>query len=216
MKSYPALARDLVDGWAASTETHPAGQWVDFHYHDVEEWLEVRRGDITFFSLSRQEWRLGPGSVLHIPRGEVHAAAIGADGVEYQMYLPVAPTTGFANRLAADEIDLLLTNLEFPIREENADGRAAEFFAAHLSDQLTFCRGDGTVVGKDAFRDGFVAKNRTSSGTVSVLNRTPQGLLLATVVAVGSGTAARSFTNIRFFAKESGAWRCRIWVNHPA
>ena len=216
MRIYPALPRDLVDGWASSTENHPAGQMVGFHYHDVEEWLEVRRGAITFFSLSGEKKPLGAGSVLHIPRGEVHRAEIGAEGVAYQMYLPVAPSTGFANRLAADEIDLLQTNLAFPLREENTDGCAAPFFAAQLSDQLVFCRSDGTIAGKDAFREGFAAKNRSASGTVSVLNRTPNTIVLSTVVTVGrGGPAAKFFTNIRVFVKESGAWRCRMWVNVP-
>jgi hypothetical protein len=216
MKIHTVLPQTLLDGWTSSQETHPAGQTVEFHYHDVEEWLEVRRGEITFFTLSDQALPLRAGAVLHIPRGEVHRAEIGPDGVEYQMYLPVAPATAFANRLAAEELALLRTNLAFPIREENTDGHAAEFFATHLSDQLAFCRADATVVGKDAFRGGFVARNRTSSGTVSVLNRTPNGILLSTVVTMGAGgPAAKSFTNIRLFVNESGAWRCKMWVNHP-
>lgn len=216
MKFHTALPHALLHGWTSRQEAHPARQMVGFHYHDVEEWLEVRRGKITFFSVSEQTWPVGAGGVLHIPRGEVHRAAIGVDGVEYQMYLPVAPSTAFANRLAAEELALLRTNLEFPLREENTDGHAAEFFAAHLSDQLAFCRADGTVAGKDAFRGGFVAKNRSASGTVSVLNRTPNGILLSTVVTLGAGgPAAEAFTNIRLFAHESGAWRCRMWVNYP-
>lgn len=215
MNTCSALPHELLDGWTSSHEIHPAGQIVGFHYHGVAEWLEVQRGDITFFSISGEQWPLRVGSVLHIPRGEVHRAEIGADGVEYQMYLPVALRTGFANSLAADELDLLQLNLTFPLREENTDGHAADFFAAHLSDQLAFCRADGNVVGKDAFREGFVAKGRSPSGTVSVLNRTANGLLLSTVVTVGTGPAAQAFTNIRHFVKEGGAWRCRMWVNYP-
>lgn len=204
-----------MEGWVSRNQTLPALQRVDFHYHDAEEWLEVAHGDITFSSLSGQAWPLHAGSVLQIPRGEVHQAEIGAQGVEYRMHLPVEMTGSFINPLTSDEMDLLRTNLAFPIREENIDGRAAEFFAAHLSDQLTFRRADGTLAGKEAFRDGFTARDRASSGTVSVLSRTDNSILLSTVVIVGaSGKAPKHFTNIRLFEKESGVWKCRIWVNY--
>jgi hypothetical protein len=214
---YSARPDAVIEGWPSLGQTHAPLKRVDFHYHDVEEWLEVVRGDITFCSLSGQTWLLHAGSVLHIPRGEVHRADIGAAGVEYRMYSPVEIATGFANTLNADEIDLLRTNLAFPIREENTDGRAAEFFAAHLSDQLAFCRADGTVVGKEAFREGFTARGRSASGTINVLNRSANSLLLSTDVTMTSGGSSRkTFTNVRLFVKEGDAWRCRIWVNFAA
>ena len=63
---------------------------------------------------------------------------------------------------------------------------------------------------------GFTYRDRSTSGTVRVLNRTPNGLLLSMLVVVGTGGAApRSFVNTRLFAKENGGWRCRMWMNVP-
>jgi hypothetical protein len=217
MRAYPSLPLPILEGWTSSTEVHPAMEKVGFHYHDVEEWLEVLRGSITFFTLSGRASPLSVGSVFQIPRGEVHRAEIGAEGVEYRMRLPVAIAEGFANRLSADEVEMLQTNLEFPIREDNKDGKAAEFFAAHLSPALAFCRADATVAGADAFRDGFVDRSRSSWGTVRILNRKPNGILLSLVVTTGTGGASpQHFTNIRLFAKEGGIWKCRMWVNYPS
>jgi hypothetical protein len=219
MRIYPSLPLPIVEGWALSNQIHPALQKVDFHYHDVEEWLEVLRGGITFFVLSGQAFPLSVGGVLQIPRGEVHRADIGAEGVEYRMHLPVEMTDAFANRLSPDEIAMLQTNLEFPIREDNRDGQAVEFFDGHLSEALTFCRADGTVVCKDAFRDRdkLTDRDHRSSGTARILNRTPKGILLSTVVTVGATSAApKHYTNVRVFAKESEIWKCRIWVNYPS
>jgi hypothetical protein len=217
MKTYSGLPQALLKDWAATTETHPALQRVGFHYHDVDEWLEVMRGEITFFSISGQAWPLAVGNVFQIPRGEVHRADIGAGGVEYRMYLPLAMTGAVANRLSDDELDMLRTNLEFPIREENTDGRAAEYFAEHLSDALVFCRADASVVDKTTYRSAFTARGRSSSGTLAILNRAENGILLSTVVTTGTGGASpKPFTNVRLFVKEDGAWRCRLWVNFPA
>jgi hypothetical protein len=38
--------------WVASIERHPAAQQVPFHYHDVEEWLQVREGEMSFVSIT--------------------------------------------------------------------------------------------------------------------------------------------------------------------
>jgi len=217
MKTYSRLPQALVEGWVVTTETHPPLQQVGFHYHDVDEWLEVAKGDITFFSISGQSWPLAVGDVFQIARGEVHRAEIGAGGVEYRMYLPVAMTGGFAQRLSDDELAMLRTNLEFPLREENTDGHAAGFFAEHLSDALVFCRADATVVDKQTYLSAFVARGRTPSGTVAVLNRTDTGILLSTVVTTGTGgPSPKSFTNVRLFVKEGGSWRCRLWLNYPS
>jgi Cupin domain len=217
MRVYPSLPVSILSGWASTNQTHSPRQNVDFHYHDVEEWLEVLRGEITFFTISGQQFRLTIGSVLQIPRGEVHRAEVGADGVEYQMLLPVTVPETFANRLGVDELAMLQTNLEFPIREDNKDGDAAQFFEEHLSEALLFCRANGRVVCKEAFRDGFADQTRSSSGTVQILNRTQSAVLVSTVVTMGAGGAApKRFTNIRLFAKESGSWKCRMWINFPA
>jgi hypothetical protein len=171
---------------------------------------------MTFYSLSDQAWPLEAGDVFHIPRGEVHRVDIGNRGAEYRMYTQTPPAGVFtSNALSPDEVELLRRNLEFPLHEENADGRAAEFFAAQLSDALAFGRADASVVGKDAFTGGFIARGRASSGTIRVLNRKDNGLLLSTVVTVGSGSEQKAFTNLRLFVREGDAWKCRIWLNYP-
>jgi hypothetical protein len=51
MKVFSAVPRKLVDRWEAVQTLSPR-QVVDFHYHDVEEWLTVVRGGITFSTLA--------------------------------------------------------------------------------------------------------------------------------------------------------------------
>jgi hypothetical protein len=225
MRTYPSLPRPLIEGWFNRNETLAPARTVGFHYHDVEEWLEGTRGQITFFTLQDggQGYVLKPGGVLHIPRGEVHRAEAGPDGVDYRMHLPIAVPDGFPHPLSPDEIELLRLNLKFPLREENHDGCAAEFLAPHLSDALVFGRADGAVVGKETYLAKFKAMGRKSSGTVCVLNRKPasasaphDSLLLSTVVTVEAKPPEPSqFTNLRLFLREHGSWKCRMWVNFP-
>jgi hypothetical protein len=217
MQTYTDLPIALLDGWTSRDRTHAPLQQVVYHYHNAEEWLEVTRGEITFYSLSGQSWPLGAGAVFRIPRGEVHRAEIGPGGVAYRMYLPIDVTPGLSMPLDDDELALLKTNLEFPEREDNTDGSAARFFEDHLSEHLAFCRVDGSVVGKDAFRGGFMFRGRSSAGTICVLNRAADAILLSTGVIVGAGTAeAKAFTNLRMFRREDGRWKCRVWVNFPS
>jgi len=75
-------SRDQVPGtWIEEEVSHKFGEDADFHYHEVDEWLEVRRGGFAFYSA---EDLLGSGEpitctvkdVLHIPQGEVHRVKI--------------------------------------------------------------------------------------------------------------------------------------------
>jgi hypothetical protein len=53
-------------------------------------------------------------------------------------------------------------------------------------------------------------------GSLQVLNKTEQGLLISTVVNVaGAGGGVDGFTNVRFLGAEAGALRCRLWVSYP-
>jgi hypothetical protein len=214
MKIYANMPRQIVDGWISSTERRRAGDKVEFHYHKVEEWLEVLTGDMSFFTLGQQQYHCRVGQVLNIPRGEVHRVEVGTNGVEYQMWLPV-PASGesFEKLLARPDVDLILKNLDFPKRE---DAKDAAFFSGILSDQLTFCGVDGKVLDKKGFIDkGFVNLGRASSGSVRVLNRKEGSLLLSTVVTVADKDGpSKSFTNVRLFVEEKGDLRCRVWVNY--
>lgn len=213
MKTYSTMPNQVVHGLVSSMETLAAGFRADFHYHDLDEWLEVINGDITFLTLSDQPYQVGVGQALHIPRGEVHRVEVGSEGVEYQMWIR-APTVGtFSNQLTPEEVALLQKNLEFPIREDAGD---APFFDGILSDQLMFCGVDGVVLDKARFIGrGFVRRGRNSAGSARVLNRTTESLLISTVVTVaGAGGPPQSFTNVRLFVQESGEPKCRIWMNY--
>jgi hypothetical protein len=51
MEKYRIMPGQVVDGWPSEDVHHlPGSEPVDFHYHDVEEWLEVLEGTITFFT----------------------------------------------------------------------------------------------------------------------------------------------------------------------
>ena len=217
MQIYSSLPTVLLDGWMSRQQTHPPHEQVGFHYHLAEEWLEVTDGAMTFYSLSQQAWPLAAGAVFRIPRGEVHRAGIGAAGVTYRMYVPIEFGVGFSIPLNDGELTLLATNLDFPVREENLDGGARAFFTEHLSEHLAFCRANGDVVDKQTYLAKFTAMGRSSDGTVCVLNRTADAVLLSTGVTVNTGAPdAKSFTNLRLFKQEDGRWKCRVWVNVPA
>jgi hypothetical protein len=217
VKIYPTVPPAIVEGWTTRDSTHPPLEQVPLHFHDAEEWLEVRRGQMTFYTLSGRAWTLGAANVLHIPRGEVHRAEIGPDGVSYRMYVPVDSRTGFTKALSDDEIGLLRTNLAFPLEEDKTNGGATAFFEPLLSEHLAFGRADLSVITKQDFLGGFTARDRSSSGTITVLNCSPDGMLMSTVVTMGtSGPSPQHFTNLRLFVKEGSAWKLRVWMNHPA
>jgi quercetin dioxygenase-like cupin family protein len=52
------------------------------HAHDHDESLWVIAGEITF-GAGGEEFRLGPGDRLMLPRGTVHTARAGRDGARY-------------------------------------------------------------------------------------------------------------------------------------
>lgn len=215
MNVHSAVPLELVDHWEESEQTLSPLQVVDFHYHDVEEWLTVVRGEITFFTLTDTPFQLDVAGTLHIPRGEVHRAEVGSDGVVYRMFLPV-PIPSFAKKLTAEELDALMRNLEFPQYEDGRAEDGSEFFENALSDQLVFCRANGMCVDKRTFiEEAFVDKGRSSAGSIQILNRTENGLLISTVVDVADANGVHSFVNLRFLAAEGGTLRCRLWVNYP-
>jgi len=213
MKTYSSMRDQFVHGWDQTTESHLAGFRADFHYHDLDEWLEVVRGDITFFTLSGQAYRVGVGQALQIPRGEVHRVEVGPDVVDYRMWTPVPAGGNFSKELSPQEVALLQKNLEFPVREDAGD---APFFDRILSDRSMFCGVDGVVIDKKGFIGrGFVRRGRSSAGSVRVLNRTTESLLILTVVTVsGAGGPPQSFMNVRLFVQEDGEPKCRVWVNY--
>jgi quercetin dioxygenase-like cupin family protein len=59
-----------------------AGADYQPHSHDHDETLWVIDGQLTFGAVGR-EFRLGPGDRLMLPKGTVHTARAGRDGVTY-------------------------------------------------------------------------------------------------------------------------------------
>src|SRR5690242_11559050 len=90
MKVYAAAPDGPVNSWRESPKELPARQAIGPHYHDVEEWLTVVSGEITFFTLAGESFRVDVGRSLHIPRGEVHRVKVGSQGVRYRMFVPIA------------------------------------------------------------------------------------------------------------------------------
>ena len=230
MNKYPSMPRQLVDGLPPRNVPHPAGEQVDFHYHDVEEWLEVLKGKISFFSAGELEYSLVEGEALKIPQGEIHRVAIGPEGVTYRMWVPVNDEF-FSHMLDDKDMSLVRRNLELPEVENRWDARIREnltggdnknraFLDDSLSADLTFCTADGKLlVGKVAYLDRPPADViiRYPSDSIRILLKGPESILLSTVVytELKKGGPRQSFSNSRLFVKEGDIWKCRVWVNYP-
>jgi hypothetical protein len=213
----------------------PGGQHVGYHYHDVEEWLEVLEGEISFFPVGELEsavvaCALVEGEVLKIPRGEIHRVEIGPHGVKYNMWVPVY-VEPFMNMLNDEEISLIRKNLKLPIVENQWDARdpnvpvaqarsrEKSFLEDLVSEDLMFRTASGKLlIGKMAYLERPPAEViREASNSVRILHKSPESMLLSTVVHTQpkEGGSRKSFSNIRLFVKENDIWKCRVWINHP-
>lgn len=207
MKIYTNIPQPFTDDWAMSTVRHPSGAQFPFHYHDVEEWLQVLEGEIYFFSAGEQEYRLGVGQVLQISRGEVHRVEIGPTGVAYQMWTPVAgQDLDFVKELSDAEMTLIRENLLVPQHENKGGDAAQQFFERFLSEQLTFRTASGAVLSKARFiGNGFVDRKRRASDSISILYKSSETLFLSTVVTLpGEDEQSQAYTNDRLFIRERG------------
>jgi Cupin domain len=218
MKVNAAVPAGPVGGWRESPKELPGPQTIGPHYHDVEEWLTVVSGEITFFTLAAEPFRVDVGRSLHIPRGEVHHVKVGPQGVEYRMFVPIAEPMS-VNVLTGKEVIALRQNLEFPDYEDGRVENGLQFFESALSDQLLFCRANGKWDNKEEFLAPFLTnttdnKDRSSSGSIKVLKKSENGLLISTIVQVGKAEQAKWYMNVRFLEKEGGKLRCRFWVNY--
>jgi hypothetical protein len=217
MKVYAAVPDGTVNRWRESPKELPARQAIGPHYHDVEEWLTVVSGEITFFTLAGEPFRIDVGQSLHISRGEVHRVKVGSQGVRYRMFVPVAKPIS-DNVLTGKEVIALRQNLEFPDYEDGPAKDGLQFFESALSDQLLFCRANGKWESKEEFLTPFLTettdkKDRLSAGSIKVLKKSENGLLISTVVQVGKAKP-KWYMNVRFLGKEGGKLRCRFWVNY--
>ena len=77
------LQRRLVeDGFEVIRWDDPPNAWYEPHSHDRDESLWCIAGEITF-GVGGNEYKLGPGDRLMLPRGTVHSARAGAGGASY-------------------------------------------------------------------------------------------------------------------------------------
>jgi hypothetical protein len=229
MKWHKTMPDHAVDGWPSKDVHHDAGS-EPFHYHDVEEWLEVREGTITFYTAGEKAYELTPSNALNIQPGEVHRAEIGPQGVAYRIWLPVDISgKTFQHNLDVQDYDLLRRNLELPnaenrweetnprsTAEANPDGK---FLSDFTSAELKFRNAGGKYFGKEAYlKRPPAGVRRIPSDTVCIVYKTAGSVLLSTVVGTESKeTGTRQyFMNIRLFVREENSlWRCQVWMNFP-
>src|SRR5262249_1230419 len=93
----------------------------------------------TFVSAGGMKYPLDVGDVLQIPRGEVHDVEVGPDGVDYQMWVPVAvPEEKWETKLTDEGMDLIRTNLAVP---EHEDGGGRPVLRRHAVRPVDVLRG---------------------------------------------------------------------------
>ena len=152
---------DYVQNCTSRKVAQPAGLKVDFHFHGVEEWLEVLSGSGTFYSINETDVPIDRGDILHIPQGEVHLVDVGEEGLLYQMYIPtdISPSS-FSNPLDRDELRLLLTHFNLPSVENGRDsdrrngvvgGYLEVMLEDLISDGISFRNAAGKIMDKKKF-----------------------------------------------------------------
>jgi hypothetical protein len=241
MQQYSTVIDGLVEGLVTETNTHEAGRQFPYHYHEVDEWLQIQQGGMTFFPAAGLEpaidfatdiplaVSLSAGDVLFLPRGEIHRVEIGANGVTYQLWTQPYQEP-FAKPLDDALIDLVTKNLRLPNAENCWDARNQEaltkedelsmnFLGSFVSNDLTFRTAGGKLfIGKDAYLNRKPADiTRYPSVSVYLLDKKDESILLSTVVKTrpkGEGST-NSYLNFRLFVMEEKKWKCRLWINYP-
>jgi len=183
---------------------HSFGQDADFHYHEVEEWLEVTQGAFSFYpavDLVRPGMQ-PPGDpasegqdskiickekdVLHIPQGEVHRVEINdSAGVTYKMWTPIPSGSCFQRMLDPALKELVRRNLELPAVEDRYDkckstnsplaNADQEFLEDFVSPALTMHTKTGVILDKHGYLTrGAAPFIRSPSNSVEILHVTSQ------------------------------------------
>src|SRR5215472_9512603 len=115
-----------------------------------------------------------------------------------------------------------LIELNQRIATEEQQGEAArDFFQGVLSDQLTFRRASGKVVGKagpDGFLEGLTNNPFSERGVEGKVAVTPvDDRALVTLIVVGrrkdDGSVHR-YRNIRLFSRAAQNWIMELWYNY--
>jgi hypothetical protein len=219
----------LVDGWPGELVPQDAGTF-NYHFHDVEEWLEVQEGEIRFATLGGDQFRCVAGQALNIPLGEVHKVVIPKGGVVYRSWTSRQTRLDPESDALQSVITLLSTNLEIPLYENNVHSVMPEHkgqtgrkrLERIVSKKLLFRNARGDVVGCADYLSGLPGPLvREKSTTIRVLHlgenkRRVPTLLLATMVRAREDPEEpwRSFRNLRHFEKGPEGWRCCVWLNY--
>ena len=103
MPDKPTAPRVLLrgedsDGRISMIETRPGpGAGPPLHHHDFDETFYVLEGELTF-RLGEETLTLGPGELVHVPRGAVHTFANFSDAPAHQLI--VCAPAGFERHFA--------------------------------------------------------------------------------------------------------------------
>lgn len=234
MKLTDNIPGNLSTDWVHEEKVQqPSRDKVGPHYHEVDEWLRVRTGSITFTEVgtgrkSTATDKDAASRCLFIPAGEVHAVEAGDGGVEYEMWtrrvalvtfkrMQPPPAHGLEERRTADLIRL---NFAIPEWENEAARRKAvppELLDV-LHERLLFRRADGRVYTFEENQRLWVSPNnkpnRVGSSDLGVRFHQDEAVASITVYTADPGATPRAFQNIRHFVFEE-RWKLRFWVNFP-
>ena len=234
----------VAESWWCEVVEHRAGSAYPAHYHEMDEWLSVTDGDLTFTDTSDKTPPivLSKGDCLEIPAGDVHSVQVGASGAKYAMWTPQRPSSEFMKPLPCltpygdslgdkEMAKLVSVNFEIPRLENkfraNLEGRAALDYIIHES--LLFRRADGKIIGKDIFLPP-PEKNASATGAGLGLHRyrssgfelihvTNESAVVSihvhTIQQDGTISLRRKTRNIRTFVMEASRWQCKLWLNFP-
>jgi hypothetical protein len=231
MERFDSMPREAAEGWLWQDVAHPAGEQMPFHYHDIEELLEVTLGALRFVTPGGREFSVTRGQALRIPPGEVHRVDIGPEAASYHMWTPREERDGaFPHRVSEELLTLLKDNLALPdvenrwerrnrARPSQEDGDDEAFLLNMLLGMLIFRTAKGLYLDRGQYLrrpQPEPAIVRSTSGSIQVIHETSDTALLSTVVETSRSNGARaSSSNVRLFVKEEGAWKCRVWLNSP-
>jgi hypothetical protein len=117
----------------------------------------------------------------------------------------------------AEDISLIEKNLAVPKAEDSGD---SAFFDDFLSEELMFRAASGKLLNKQAFLKRTPANiTRIPSDSVCVLHKSPDSVLLSTIVhTLAEGGRRQTYSNYRTCVREGEEkerWRLRIWLNYP-
>lgn len=116
-----------------------------------------------------------------------------------------------------DRRQFLRLNEAIAVKEQQRDGKAKEWFATLLSDQLVFRRANGVVVDKHEFLKSLEQMNPFTSrqtGNITVTMLGEKALVTLIVRTTKADGVENRYRNIRLFSKQGSDWRLELWYNY--